>query len=398
MNLKRWLWILILAAIVVAIVVFGYREQPVAVELAQVTRGPLHITVEEEGKTRIVNRYVISAPLTGYAERIALKVGDEVKAGQVVCSIQPPPSPVLDPRSRAEQEARIQAAEAAVRVAAQQVKAGAADEAYSTAQAERTRELLQSRLVARETMERVASEARRAQASRQSAEHAVEQAQSELEAARAALRYSGIRAVTADPGARVAVRAATSGRVLGVPHESEGPVTPGQALIEIGNARALEVEVEALSADAVRIEPGMRVLFERWGGAQPLEGRVRRVEPVAFTKVSALGVEEQRVLVLVAITSPESEWRRLGDRYRVEASFILWEADSVLQVPASALFRYNQGWAVFVVQENVARHRKVEVGRRNARVVQVLGGLQLGDVVIAHPDDSIKEEAKVKAR
>jgi len=285
-----------------------------------------------------------------------------------------------------------------VRVAEERVRAATADEAYWKAQAERMRKLLHSGDVSRETMDRAAAETRRTQAARQSADHAVEQARSELEAARAALSYSGSPAQSVNPAAKIAVRAPTGGRVLSVPHESEGPVSPGQALIEIGNTRALEVEVEVLSADAVRIEPGMRVLFERWGSVQPLEGRVRRIEPVAFAKVSALGVEEQRVLVLVTITSPEPEWRRLGDRYRVEASFILWEADSVLRVPASALFRHDQGWAVFVVEENIARRRQVEVGRRNARFAHVLDGLKEDDVVIVHPDDSVEEGALVKAR
>jgi HlyD family secretion protein len=397
LNLKRWLWILVVGAVVVAAIVFGYRKQPVAVELTEVKHGPLRITVEEEGKTRIVNRYVVSAPVTGYAERIRLKVGDPVAAGQVVCWIAPPPAPVLDARSRAEQEARVEAAEAAVRVAEERAQAAAADESYAIGQAERMKKLLASGDIAREAADRAESEERRTKAARQSALAAIEQARSEVAAARAALRESSLPA-QGNPGRRIEVRAPTAGRVLTVNHESEGPVVPGQALLEIGNARSLEVEVEVLSADAVRIEQGMRVMFERWGGAQPLEGRVRRVEPVAFTKISALGVEEQRVLILVAITSPESEWRRLGDRYRVEASFILWEADSVLQVPASALFRHGEGWAVFVVEEKFARRRAVEVGRRNARFGQIVSGLREGETVIVHPDDTVVEGVEVTAR
>jgi HlyD family secretion protein len=180
--------------------------------------------------------------------------------------------------------------------------------------------------------------------------------------------------------------------------ESEGVVQPGAAIIEIGNTRSLEVEVEVLSADAVKIAPGMRVLFERWGGDQPLEGRVRRVEPVAFTKISALGVEEQRVLAIVDITSPAEVWQRLGTGYRVEAVFILWESGQVLQVPASALFRYGQGWAVFVVDQGIARRRAVEIGRRNGPSAEVVSGLSEGDRVITHPDETVEDNKPVQLR
>ncbi len=398
MSLKRWLWILVLIGIVVALVIFGYRKQPVALELTQAARGPLRITVEEEGKTRVLNRYMVSAPVAGYAERVPLKVGDVVAAGQVLDWIEPPPAPVLDPRSRAEQEARVKAAEAAVQVARERKHAAEADESYAEAQAARQRQLLKTGDVARDAVDRAVAEEARTRAARQSAQHAVDQARSELEAARAALGHSVVPAKNSNPAARVALRAPTSGKVLSVPHESEGPVTPGQAIVEIGNARALEVEVEVLSADAVRITPGMRVLFERWGGPEALEGRVRRVEPVAFTKISALGVEEQRVVVLVTITSPESDWSRLGDRYRVEASFILWESDSVLQVPGSALFQHNGAWHVFVVEGNRARLRKVEIGRRNARAAQITAGLKAGETVIVHPDDSVEDGIEVTSR
>lgn len=394
MAFRRWLWIIILTAGVVAAIVYGYRPQPVAVEMTPMVKGPLRITVEEEGKTRVVNRYVVSAPVEGYAERIALKVGDSVTAGQIVCWVRAPHAPVLDTRSRAEREARIVVTEAALRSAEERVRAVAADEAYWNGQRVRLEGLMQSGDVAKTAVDRAASEAQRFAASRQAAQHDVDQARAELEAARIALRS----AVAMDPGERVAVRAPVSGRVLKLIRESEGAVMPGDALIELANARALEVEVELLSADAVRVEAGMKVLFERWGGEKPLEGRVRRIEPVAFTKISALGVEEQRVLVLVTLTSPASEWSRLGDQYRVEASFVLSEADSVPLVPASALFRHGDGWAVFVVEDGIAHRRPVQVGRRNARVAEILSGIEEGASVIVHPDDTIEEGTKVIAR
>jgi HlyD family secretion protein len=185
---------------------------------------------------------------------------------------------------------------------------------------------------------------------------------------------------------------------LKVQRESEGVVTPGEALLEIGNARSLEVEVEVLSDDAVRIKPASRVVFERWGGEEPLEGRVRRIEPVAFTKISALGVEEQRVLVIVDITSPEETWQRLGHGYRVEASFVIWEDDAVLQAPASALFRYDGGWAVFVMEDGFARRRPVNVGNRTGLTAQIIGGLDEGQFVITHPDETVEDGTEIERR
>lgn len=398
MGLRRWIWILVISAIVIAAILVGYRKQPVAVETAPLKKGPLRITIEEEGKTRVVNRYIVSAPVAGYAERIALKVGDPVTAGQIVCWLRPPLAPVLDTRSYAEQTGRVRAAEAALHAAQEQTRAAVADEAYWNGQKERMEQLLKSGDVSKESVDRAASEAKRSSASRRSSEHAIEQARAELDAARAALHYSAAKPSRSDPGEKVAVRAPVSGRVLKVVHESEGAIVPGQALLELANARALEVEVELLSADAIRVDPGMKVLFERWGGETPLEGQVRRIEPVAFTKVSALGVEEQRVLVLVTITSPVEQWKRLGDQYRVEASFILWEADSVPLIPASALFHYGDGWATFVVENDTARRRSVQVGQRNARFAQILSGIQEGEVVITHPDDTIEDGVKVTAR
>ena len=196
----------------------------------------------------------------------------------------------------------------------------------------------------------------------------------------------------------MAVRAPTAGRVLKVFHESEGVVDAGAPLLEVGDPRALEVEVDVLSEDAVRIQPGMRVLFERWGGPLPLEGRVRVVEPVGFTKVSALGVEEQRVLVIADIVSDVRQWERLGDGYRVEARFLLWEGEGVLQVPATAVFPVDGGWAVFVLEDGRARRRAVTVGHRNGVAAEVLDGLVAGDPVVVHPDRGLEDGARVTVR
>ena len=213
------------------------------------------------------------------------------------------------------------------------------------------------------------------------AEAAVETARGELEAARSILRHPAGEAAE-----RIAIKAPVSGSVLKIARASEGMVQTGEPLLEIGDPQRREVVTEVLSADAVRILPGMTVLFERWGGGDALQGRVRRVEPVGFTKISALGVEEQRVLVVADFTSDPAAWRRLGDGYRVESRFVLWQADSVLQVPSSALFRHGEGWAAFVVQDGKARRRDVNVGERNGLMAQIVSGLTEGERVVTHPD------------
>jgi HlyD family secretion protein len=217
-----------------------------------------------------------------------------------------------------------------------------------------------------------------------------------LERARAALAYAG--AAGRGSGDALAVRSPVDARVLKVMHESEGTVQPGTPLIELGDPESLEVEVEVLSGQAVKIAPGARVLFDRWGGDKPLEGRVRIVEPTGFTKISALGVEEQRVRVIADFTSPREEWQRIGDGYRIEARFVVWEGADVLQIPASALFRHNHGWAVFVADGGRARLQPIETGQRNGLQVEVLSGIGAGDTVIAHPDDKIGDGRRVKPR
>jgi HlyD family secretion protein len=323
-------------------------------------------------------------------------VGDEVKEGQLLVELEPQRSTVLDPRSRGEAEARLKAAKAALKAAEQNARASAADNEYARVQLERLRRLHEAESISRDSLDQAETEATRSQATLRSAEFAVEVARFELEEARTVLRYSA--AEEAEYDELVALRAPVAGRVLKVHHESEGAVSAGEELLEIGDPCALEVEVDVLSADSVRIRPGTPVLFERWGGEAPLEGRVRLIEPVGFTKVSALGIEEQRVLVIADITSPPETWRRLGDGYRVEARFIVWEGDDVLQVPASALFRHQDGWAVFIYRNGRAHRRQVEVGHRGGLRAEVLSGLEERVAVIVHPDRSVEDGSRVRLR
>lgn len=399
MRWKRWLGIFGVFVAVALLVAYGFREQPVPVEVATVERAPLRVTIEEEGKTRVTDRFVVSAPVAGFARRINLEVDDPVKRGQVIVYLEPRAqrSEVLDARTRAEAEARVRRAEAALAEAMSRVPAARADVAYWEEQFARVEKLQRSGDLAREVYDKALADKRRAEAALVSAERAVAVARAEVDAARVVLMQPA-KVDLRPEGDLVPVTAPVAGRVLRVARKSEGPVNAGDALVELANARALEIEVEVLSADAVRIAPGAEVVLERWGGEAPLEGTVRTVEPTAFTKVSALGVEEQRVRVIADITSPEEAWRRLGDGYRVEASFVIWKADDVLQVPASAIFRHRGGWAVFVKDGDRARRREVKVGQRNGLAAQILEGLKAGEQVVRHPDDTIEENTLLEAR
>lgn len=405
--MKRWIWVLALAAIAGAGIFWGLRPQPVAVETAAVVSGPLRVTVEEEGKTRLRSRYVVMAPVAGYMARVGWKAGDAVKAGALVTTLEPPRPVVLDARTRETSQARVAVAEAGLQVAesrvatqAEQVRVSRAELDYWQAQRQREEGLKKSGDLPAARVERTVADLQRVEATVAAAERALATAKVEVNAARAELasaRTALRQTAGAATGERVPVIVPSAGRVIRVVRESEGVVNPGDALLEVGDARAIEIVVEVLSADAVKIAPGTRVILERWGGAGPLEARVRVVEPGGFTKISALGVEEQRVRVVADLVSPEEQWTALGDGYRVEAAFVLWEGDKVLQVPANCLFRTGENWAVFVVEGGVARRRAVQVGHRTGVAAEVVSGLKEGDVVVTHPDDTVEEGKLVKA-
>lgn len=390
---RRTVWGLL--ALLIAWGLFqGFRPQAVEVDVGSANRAALRVVLEQEGRTRVLDRYVVTAPVAGFARRIRLDVGQSVERGALLVELEPVRAEALDPRRRAEAQARIAAAEAGVNATEQRSKAAASSADLAQAELQRVRALRLQGHVSAAAEDRAASEAQRSAAELRSAQFAVAGARHELEAARITLKFAG----SASSNEPVAVRSPVAGRVLKIAHKSEGTVSNGQPLVEIGNPGALEVEVDLLSADAVRIHPGTRVVFERWGGEGVLEGVVRVIEPAGFTKVSALGVEEQRVWVIVAFTSPASQWQRLGDGYRVEASFIVWEGQDILQIPASALFRDGDGWAVFVVAQGKAVKRRVEVGRRTGLSAQVVSGIQVDERVINHPDDRVREGVSVVAR
>ncbi len=396
--MRRRIGLILLTLTLIAALVYGFWPQPVWVEAATVARRPLKVTVEAEGKTRIMDRYVLSAPVAGTLRRIELEVGDAIRRGQPLATMDPLPSEVLDPRRQAQAEARVAATEASLHAAQETTAAAQAEADYAKLEFERMTALCKQKCVVTEAeRDRAESRARQTQAQLRSARFAVEVAQHEVEAAKTALRHSA-----AQPGGAaresVVIRAPVDGQVLARPRQSEGIVEPGAALLEVGDPHALEIAVDVLSPDAVRIRPGTPVVLERWGGEQPLEGVTRTVEPVGFTKLSALGVEEQRVWVIADLRSPAEAWSRLGESYRVEASFIVWQGEHVLQIPASALFRRGDGWAAFVIENGQARRRVVEIGQRGGLTVEIRSGLTEGEQVVTHPDDALQEGATVRIR
>jgi HlyD family secretion protein len=396
MLLRKHPVITVIGILIVLLLTWGFWPQPVMVEAQAAKRAPLTITIEEEGRTRVIDRYIIAAPVDGVTCRVELNVGDPVEKGQILLTITPMESQVLDPRSRAQAMAKVEAAQAALRAAREQANAASAAAQLANNELARLTPLLKQGVITHDAFDKAETAAHTASANQRSADFNVEVASYELDAARSVLDYRAGNQL--DNVERVAVRSPIDGQILKVDHECAGPVRTGEPLLEVGDPAALEVEVDVLSADAVKIKTGMRVLFDRWGGDGLLEGQVRLVEPVGFTKVSALGVEEQRVLIISDFTSDTDKWQRLGDGYRVEARFILWHQESVLQVPASSLFRYKDGWALFLVKDGIAVRHSVSVGRRNGLVAQLLDGVKEGDTVILHPSDEVEDGRRVTVR
>jgi HlyD family secretion protein len=365
------------------------------VDSGTVDRGPIRETVDAEGRTRLHDRYVIAAPMAAMARRMQLEPGDAIKAGQILVVLDPVTAPALDARSREEAKAGLAAARARLGAAREEAKAAAAVAEQLRAEAERQRALQLNNLVATEAAERAETAHLRAEREAASARFRAATAVHEVQAAQAILaRDSGEQPYEA----ALELRAPVAGIVLRRHYESARPVQIGEPLIEIGDPATMEVEVDVLSADAVRLREGMRVEILRWGESRPLLGRVRRVEPGGFTKFSALGVEEQRVWVLVEITSPREEWPRLGEAYRVNARFVLREAGDVLRAPASAVFQHEAGQAVFRIDGSRARLTPVRTGLQGGGLVEILEGLQANDRLIVHPDRELEDGARVSVR
>ena len=374
------------------------RPAPLAVDVATVQRGALRVTIDEEGEMRVRQRYTVAAPTAGRLLRIEVDEGQRVEAGAAVARIEPAP---LDPRDLATARARLEAAEATQRAADAGVRRSRAALVQAQRDAARAEQLHRAGTLATDAREKAKLAETSAVQESEATRFAADAAAHEVEAASAALlatsgpnqpdpRTPGETCAGGRPC--VAARAPVAGQVLRVFEESERIVAAGTPLVEIGDPASLEIVVDILSTDAVRVSPGARLLVEDWGGDGVLEGRVRQIEPSAFTKVSALGVEEQRVNVIADLAAPEP---RLGDRYRVEARIVIWEGADVTQVPASALFRNGSAWAVFVSERGAARLREVQVGHQAAFEAEIERGLDVGETVILHPNDRVRDGARV---
>jgi HlyD family secretion protein len=389
-----WLLMALVAAFVFALIL---RPEPVWVDLANVERGPMEVTILEEGKTRVKDRYLISSPVAGYIHRVQLDVGDTVIPGELMTFVDPTPASILDARTRAEAEARAAAAQAALQSIQQKVQAAEADAEFAQNEYQRLLALEESRFVSTEQLQQAKSTAARAQAILRSARFDEEVAAHELAAAQTRLQISTASSNGQKPAERVAVRSPVNGAVLALVRQSEGVIQAGEPILEVGDPGALEVVVDVLSFDAVKLEPGLRVRLSGWGGPE-LEAAVRRIEPIGFEDVSALGVEEQRVQVIADMVSPREHWQQLGDGYRVDADFILWQAEDVLQVPASAIFDYEGQPAVFVVEDETAKLRPLATGPSNGLMTQVTNGLMEGDLVVRHPGRGLEDGDRIRVR
>ncbi|QDT56496.1 Putative efflux system component YknX [Caulifigura coniformis] len=381
-------------------VVYGFMPRPIDVDFGDVAFGPLLVSVSEDGKTRIKEKYIVSMPFPGRIDRVLLDPGDEVTAGEsTLITIQPSEPDPLNERLELEAEARLQASEAALKRAKATAEKAAAEKEWADTNFERIRKLHDQnaatieRRVDAELLQR--SRAKDAEA----AQFAVEIAEFEVAMAQAALVRAKPRQGRSTEDWMYQVASPVSGKVLRVFQESAATLATGTPVIEIGDPADLEMEIDVLSQDAVQIRPGAKVYVEHWGGDKVLIGTVRLVEPGGFTKISALGVEEQRVNVIADFSVPVSERVTLGDAYRVDARIALWESDRVLQVPSSALFRFGEEWCVFVVDKSArARRQVVQIGHRNAQGAEILGGLSEGNRVILHPGDNLKDGVLVSER
>ncbi len=381
------------ALVLAALIVAGLWPRAVPVEVAAVARGPLIVTVDEEGMTRLKHRYVVSAPVSGQLRRIDWKPGAAVEAGRTVLAVlETGGADFLDARRQAQAEAAVQAAGAAREAAAARRAQAEAAARLATLELERARQLRTREVIASRELDAAEVRAETAAQEVRAAAFALQVAEFEQQQARAVLSR-GLPGAGAEP---LVLTSPVSGRILRVFQESSRLVPAGFALVEVGDVSDLELRIEVLSRDGVAIVPGARVLLEQWGGPEPLTARVRLVEPSAFTKISALGVEEQRVYVIADFVDPLERRPTLGDSYRVEARIVVWENPDALRAPAGALFQREGRWHTYVVEAGRARLRTVRVGRGNGVLTEILEGIESGAEVVVYPGDKVADGTRVE--
>ncbi|HQX53807.1 MAG TPA: HlyD family efflux transporter periplasmic adaptor subunit [Planctomycetaceae bacterium] len=406
MTWLRRIFLFLVIGGVIAALAMAMMPKPVLVDIAIIERGPLVVTISDDGRTRIRERYVVSAPLGGRLVRISLDPGDQVIAKEtLLTTIEPTDPALLDPRAAAQAAALVKAAEARVSLANPRLES--AREAMNLQETEfgRLQKLAEKKAAATQELDKQEVAFHQAENDYSAAKFEVEIAEFELEQAKAAMLRTSSTDTTTTPDSATEtaewsfpIKSPVSGRVLRVFQESATIVSAGDRILELGDPTDLEVEVDVLSTDAVRIPAGARVMLKEWGGDQPLDARVRLVEPAAFTKISALGIEEQRVNVIIDFIDPPESRPLLGDAFRVEADIVRWESDDVLTVPTGALFREADQWAVFVIFEDKATLRQVELGHRNDDDAEILSGLEQGDSVILYPGDRVAAGTIVQQR
>ncbi len=397
-ELVRWIKRGLMVAFVLAVaamVVVAWMPKPVSVETAHAEVGGLLVNVVEDGRTRVKDRFVVSAPLSGNLARIELQPGDDVEEGMVLARILPLSTPLMDTHTRSQAESRLSAAAAGAKQGKAQVVRARAALKFAEQELARVRPLVRDGIESAMALQRAELDVETRTAELTSAKFAVRVAAHEQQMAKSALQR--IDGTEEHRGDQLVVTSPISGRILAVHRESEGVTQAGAPLVEIGDPSALEIVVDVLTRDATQIERGAVAVIDRWGGA-PLQAKVRLVEPSAFTRMSALGVEEQRVNAVLDLDQPYADWRQLGEGYRVEARIEIWRAEEVLKVPASALFRHEGGWAVFTVQDEAAALAVVDVGRRSGLEAQILAGLEPSTRVIVHPSDRVAEGVAVRYR
>jgi len=384
-------------------VLFGFLvtfwPRGVPVDLEPVVRGPMMLTVGDEGETRVVDVFVVSAPVNGRLRRIEAEPGDVVDAGgTIVAEIEPTESQLLDPRTAAEAEAQLSAAESAASLARAEVERTEAELKFAESELRRSRELQAKGTISARDLESAERAYDTSRAELGVAQANMQVRQYELERVRAQLMSPAEMAERRQICDCIDIHSPVDRRVLRVMRESEGFVQAGEGLVEIGNPDRLEVVVDLLSTDAVRVRPGNAALIENWGGDDALKARVRRVEPFGFTKVSALGIEEQRVNVVLDIVSPHTEWEALGHGYQVDVRVVLWEDADALKVPLTALFREGADWAIFVDEGGKARRRIVEVGNTTSNSAEILSGLTEGERIVVYPGEGVDDGVRISSR
>jgi HlyD family secretion protein len=387
-NMRKLVLVAALAGIAV-LLALAFRPSALDVDVATVRRGPLQETLEQEGKTRMHDSFVLASPVAGRLKRIEIHAGDPVKAGEIVATIDPVP---LEPQQRVALEARLQTAQELEREATARLQRAEADNAQANTDLERATKLAAQGIIARDALEKAQTTAKTASKELDAALYKSKAASFQVEEARAALL-----AVAQDPAGikPVYLRSPVRGRVLRLIEQSERVVAPGAPVVSIGYTPRLEIIADYLTTDAVKISSGMPALIEEWGDGNPIPAKVRLVEPSAFTKISALGVEEQRVyVVLDFLSAPE----QLGDAYRVEVRVITWQSPSVLKVPLSALFRRGDDWNVFIAGKDRASRRTVKIGHRSDLEAEVLDGLREDDEVIVHPGNEVSDAGRIRIR